>query len=323
MTLNPLITFALVAYNQEEFIRDAVTGALAQTYQPLEIILSDDGSSDRTFSIMEEMAAAYTGPNKIILNRNVRNLGTGAHINRIMELSSGELIVIAAGDDISFPERTKTIVKLWEGSGRPKCSIYSAYRAIDEHGTVICPDEQVPLPAYVNHIDRMMEEACPGVVGATHAWHRDLFAKFGPLPGDLMVEDRAISARALLCDGIYYIKEPLACYRKVLGTVRAARVREKEYFNWLNQAVMKSITAACRTAGWNDRRVKSVKTRYLCNAEARWKAGAEKGKYIPFVLVSMLTGRMRFSSGLWLLPPFMKRICRFLLKKCSRQSVSG
>jgi len=47
-TDRPLVTFALVAYNQEQYIREAVEGAFAQTYEPLEIILSDDCSSDRT-----------------------------------------------------------------------------------------------------------------------------------------------------------------------------------------------------------------------------------------------------------------------------------
>ena len=57
----PLVTFALFAYNQEQFIREAVEGAFAQTYEPLEIILSDDCSTDRTFEIMQEMASACEG----------------------------------------------------------------------------------------------------------------------------------------------------------------------------------------------------------------------------------------------------------------------
>ena len=51
----PLVTFALFAYNQENYIRAAVEGAFAQTYQPLEIILSDDCSKDRTFEIMQRL----------------------------------------------------------------------------------------------------------------------------------------------------------------------------------------------------------------------------------------------------------------------------
>ena len=55
----PLVTFALFAYNQEKYIREAVEGAFSQTYEPLEIILSDDCSSGGTFEIMQEIAAEY------------------------------------------------------------------------------------------------------------------------------------------------------------------------------------------------------------------------------------------------------------------------
>ena len=51
----PLLTFAIAAFNQEAFIREAVEAAFAQTYSPLEIVLSDDCSKDRTFDIMKEM----------------------------------------------------------------------------------------------------------------------------------------------------------------------------------------------------------------------------------------------------------------------------
>jgi len=75
----PLVTFALFGYNQEPYIREAVEGAFAQTYQPLEILLSYDCSTDRTFDIMRELAAAYAGPHRIRLNRNSTNLGLAGH----------------------------------------------------------------------------------------------------------------------------------------------------------------------------------------------------------------------------------------------------
>lgn len=80
---NPLITIAVFAYNQEEFIRDAVNGAFSQTYSPLEIILSDDCSSDRTFEIMQEMANTYQGPHRVICRRNPFNLGTALHVQTV------------------------------------------------------------------------------------------------------------------------------------------------------------------------------------------------------------------------------------------------
>ena len=102
----PLVTFAVIAYNQERFIREAVEGAFAQTYSPLEIILSDDGSSDKTFDVMQALVAKYDGPHHVMLNRNSKNLGLAGHVNHIMERATGDIIVLAAGDDISRPERT-------------------------------------------------------------------------------------------------------------------------------------------------------------------------------------------------------------------------
>lgn len=50
----PLISYVVTAYNIERFVREAVECAFAQTYSPLEIVLSDDCSSDRTFEIMKK-----------------------------------------------------------------------------------------------------------------------------------------------------------------------------------------------------------------------------------------------------------------------------
>src|SRR5215210_6354943 len=103
----------LTSYNQETFIREAVRGALAQTYSPLEIIFSDNGSQDRTFEIIREETADYKGPHRVILNRNDYNLGIGGNYNRVMEIAQGELVVVAAGDDVSLLSRTEETVRIW------------------------------------------------------------------------------------------------------------------------------------------------------------------------------------------------------------------
>lgn len=102
----PLVSFCLVAYKEEKYIRDAIKGAFSQDYPNLEIILSDDGSPDRTYEIMQEMASEYKGPHKIILNQNKPNLESRDHYCKVLyELSKGEFVVLADGDDISLPQR--------------------------------------------------------------------------------------------------------------------------------------------------------------------------------------------------------------------------
>ena len=75
---SPPFSFLMITYNQEQYIADALNSALAQDYPNLEIIVSDDCSSDQTFAIATDIASNYRGPHKITLNRNEPNLGIGA-----------------------------------------------------------------------------------------------------------------------------------------------------------------------------------------------------------------------------------------------------
>jgi len=109
---NQLVTFALFAYNQEQYIREAVEGAFSQTYVPLEIILSDDCSTDRTYDIMKEMAENYDGLHDVIVRRNDKNMGTLAHVLTVGRIAKGSVMILAAGDDISLPERSSAQAKV-------------------------------------------------------------------------------------------------------------------------------------------------------------------------------------------------------------------
>ena len=93
----------MLAYRQEAHVAAAIAGAFAQTWPPLEILLSDDASPDGTYRVMQAMAAAYAGPHRVVLNRNEQNLGLIGHLNRVMALASGDFVVQNAGDDVSAP----------------------------------------------------------------------------------------------------------------------------------------------------------------------------------------------------------------------------
>ena len=207
----PLVTFGLIAYKQEEFIREAVVGAFAQTYSPLQIVLSDDGSPDKTFEIMQEMASQYQGPHQIVLNRNEPNLGIGGHINQVMNLAQGELVVIAAGDDYSLPHRTETLVNTWIALGKKPDSLHSAAIVMNEQGVTVT--EKYAAPDRGNFSAEAI--ACGAVVlfGAAHAWSRNSFESFGPLQLGCNNEDAAIAFRSALGGGAAYIDEALVRYR--------------------------------------------------------------------------------------------------------------
>ncbi|HEY9174328.1 MAG TPA: glycosyltransferase [Verrucomicrobiae bacterium] len=209
----PLLTFFVVAFNQERFIREAATAALAQTYSPLQVILSDDCSRDRSFEILRDVAQSYHGPHEVVLNRPPQNVGLANHLNRVMELAKGQFIVGSAGDDVSLPERTEVLWRAWEESGRQVCSLSSAMRLIDEEGADYGLYENPP-PPFANDLLQMCRRGMPGVGGAAHAWDRRIFDVFGPLRPDVAYEDRALPFRSLLLGRIAYVNQPLVLYRR-------------------------------------------------------------------------------------------------------------
>ncbi|MCA2494222.1 glycosyltransferase [Vibrio sp. 2175-1] len=212
MNKQPLVSFIIIAYNQEKYIEEAIRGAFAQTYEPLEIILSDDKSPDKTFEIMQRLTEEYDGPHKVVLNRNEPNLGIGGHINRVMELSQGEFIVVNAGDDISLAERTTEMVDVWLKSGRKAKSICSDALRMDEEGEIYGLYDF--SKSYVNICDIERSLKNDGfVLGATHGWDRQIFDKFGPLGPDVIYEDRVLPLRSLLLGTVEYIDKPLIKYR--------------------------------------------------------------------------------------------------------------
>jgi len=210
----PLVTFALFTYNQERFIAEAIKGALLQTYSPLEIIISDDCSSDNTWEVIQREVANYAGPHRLVLNRNEINLGIGAHVNHVMKLSHGELVVAAAGDDVSVHDRTKAIVHSWIENGKKIISFHSGCRKINDQGQ----DKGIFSNPTMNFLGDVQNIIINNVfaLGATSAWHRKVYATFGPFEDDLVCEDQIIPVRAMCLGGVVYIDKILVYYR--IGT---------------------------------------------------------------------------------------------------------
>ena len=97
MSAAPRISLILLACNQQATVRAAAESCLAQLGEPIEIVMSDDASSDATFAELQAVADAYRGPHQVRARRNPVNLGIGAHYNHLMLETSGALIVTEIG----------------------------------------------------------------------------------------------------------------------------------------------------------------------------------------------------------------------------------
>jgi glycosyltransferase involved in cell wall biosynthesis/ubiquinone/menaquinone biosynthesis C-methylase UbiE len=94
----PLVSIIIPCCNAEEYVREAIQSALDQTYQPVEVIVIDDGSTDGSLGIIRSFGDRIrweTGPNR----------GASVARNRGIECAKGELIQFLDADDVLAPEK--------------------------------------------------------------------------------------------------------------------------------------------------------------------------------------------------------------------------
>ena len=94
---HPLISVVIPAYNDERFITPAIESVLAQDYQSLELIVIDDGSTDRTREIVKEFSQAQLHAQS--------HQGAGAARNAGVRASKGEFIAFLDADDLWTKEK--------------------------------------------------------------------------------------------------------------------------------------------------------------------------------------------------------------------------
>jgi glycosyltransferase involved in cell wall biosynthesis len=221
----PLVTLALMTYNQEQMIEGAVAGALEQTYSPLEILISDDCSTDRTFERAAMMVEGYVGRHQIRLNRNPRNLGLIGHINALFEMARGEIFVLAAGDDVSLAERVARIVEDFERDPAVMM-VHSDVVKLNRDGHEL----GIWQPPIAGKADDVLAVAGGfGIhIGATGAYRKEVFERFGPLVERQAYEDLVLGFRARLLGKLAYIESPLVRYRIDTGLSRKQKPLDKE-----------------------------------------------------------------------------------------------
>lgn len=202
-----LVTFAIFAYNQERYIREAVEGAFSQTYEPLEIILSDDCSSDDTFKIMQKMAQDYSGPHTVKVRVNPRNLGVLGHVLVVAQESIGNYLVVGAGDDVSLPQRVSQLVPLFVSE--KVAAVWSQDLIINDLGDLYNYDE-----SRIERRRRWHRSSKSWILGATAAY-RMSFLRMLSVPNEkIFMEDVVFEDVLSALGGLStYTETPLIKYR--------------------------------------------------------------------------------------------------------------
>lgn len=207
MNNTPLVSVAIATYNGEQFLRDQLDSIYNQTYKNIEVIITDDCSTDGTFEILEEYSQKY-GLSYYI---NKKRLGFVRNFEQALSLCRGEYIALADQDDIWLPEKIEHLINEIGNN----YLIFSDAILIDTYGNKIAES----FKTFSNY---MADSETPFLLlfyrkyiyGCTMFFKKELLEKALPIPNGIGHHDWWFPIVATKNGGIKYLDKRLMFYRQ-------------------------------------------------------------------------------------------------------------
>ncbi|MGI0045686.1 MAG: glycosyltransferase [Nitrosotalea sp.] len=218
------VSIIIPVYNAEKYLQECIDSCLKQTYQNIEIIGVDDGSTDNSNKILK----SYSEKIKIIEKKNG---GTPSALNAGIKLMSGEWFKWISADDVLYENAIDVLVKEVESQGECAKSFifYSSYDIIDANSVVV---GEFIEPNYnnLNSLQRnviLLDHYIGN--GSTSLIHHSIFDRCGVFDESIgFKEDYEFWLRCCLIHdcGLYLIPHKLAKYRIHETQLTRTRVRK-------------------------------------------------------------------------------------------------
>ncbi|UCS91997.1 glycosyltransferase family 2 protein [Echinicola marina] len=212
--MNPLVSIIIPVYNKAAYVSQTIDSALAQTYQNIEIILVDDGSTDGSKLIIRRYAKQF--PEKIVLIEQ-ENSGVSKATNKGISYAKGEYIQFLDADDLISSNKIKNQVNLLLGKGKmtmASCEWVTFVKSntIYENWSLgVYKDYEIPIQMLLDLYNNaeMMQPA-------VYLCHRELIDRAGAWDETLIInQDGEFFMRVLLqAEKILYESTQKVYYRK-------------------------------------------------------------------------------------------------------------
>lgn len=137
--LLPAVSVFITVYNRESFIRECVESVINQTGQDFEICICDDGSTDRTPEILNDLQKEYNKEREIIrVSTHKKNKGVAAAYRTAIGMGRGRYIAQLDSDDVLYPKALATLGAVLDT--HPTIGLVcSDYEYVDSHGNFYAP----------------------------------------------------------------------------------------------------------------------------------------------------------------------------------------
>jgi hypothetical protein len=223
MSSSPLVSVLLTSYNREAFIAESIESVLAQTLTDLELIVSDDQSSDRTLAIANDYARRDS---RVRVSLNESNLGDYCNRNKAASLARGQFLKYHDSDDVMYRHCLAVMVEAL--SAEPSAAF--ALSSSRNWAGGPCPMLLTPRLSYEReYLGTGLFQAGP----ASALFRTDVFRSLGGFPDEGVASDMLFWIHACARVNVLLVPGDLFYYRVHGGqelarpenTIRYARAR--------------------------------------------------------------------------------------------------
>lgn len=202
--LRPLVTVAMPVYNAGKYLRLAVLSIVKQTFTDWEMLIIDDGSTDKALDSIADIKDC-----RIRIIKDGTNKGLAARLNEAIDLAQGQYLARMDQDDVSYPERFKRQVQMLQNEHELDLV---AVRAI----TISSNNELTGLLPYAVSNEEISAKPWSGFYLPHPTWMGKIawFRKYRyATPGPYFCEDQELLLRSYDKSRFFIIMEPLFAYR--------------------------------------------------------------------------------------------------------------
>lgn len=230
MNIKPLVSIIIPCYNHAQFVQESIQSVIDQDYENIELIIIDDGSSDNSVEVIQQLISVCKNRFKSFDFISRANQGLSATLNEGLSLAQGEVIGFCSSDDAFHKHKVSSQVAFFNTHSDIHFCYTQTY-VFDDNGRIL--EEQTYQANKGLHENVTFEEVFTfkvhfPVTGMYRArFLKDVLKGFD---GSLSAEDYDINLRILSVSEAGYIDERLYFYRSpaAIGADRKRPVMRKD-----------------------------------------------------------------------------------------------
>lgn len=204
---NSSVTIICSCYNHADYVVESLNSIINQTYQPIQLIIVDDFSNDKSVNVIEKWLKIHSDKD-ILFIKNIKNLGLNKSFNHAYKFAKGDFIMDFSADDILFPQAIEHLIFAFNNSIFKNCGIVFGnvkFYTIDNHfERDYLPQNERPPTGYIAEaFQNNSFEMC----SVSALYKREVYDQLKGYDENLMYEDLDFWLRATRLFEVDYTKE--------------------------------------------------------------------------------------------------------------------